>query len=95
MRGSMISSREWSQQFETIKRQIQIKRAGCDLKLSEVENASISGKFCQSHHANRFARQALSFYHLIQYQGQQFMTVLGRLESDLKVMAATPMEYEM
>ena len=30
------SSREWSQQFEVIKRQIQSKRAACDLKLSEV-----------------------------------------------------------
>lgn len=33
-----MSSREWSQQFETAKRQIQSKRSYGDLKLNEIDN---------------------------------------------------------
>ena len=58
----MISSREWSQQFETIKRQIQIKRAGCDLKLSEVQPAFIERTHVHRHmsHDIRVAAKTLN-----------------------------------
>lgn len=36
MDDTALSSREWTQQFETIKRQVQIKRASCKLTIKEV-----------------------------------------------------------
>ena len=34
--GEFLSAKEWSQEFDTLKRQIQSKRAECDLNMTEV-----------------------------------------------------------
>ena len=34
--GEFLSAKEWSQEFDILKRQIQSKRAECDLNMTEV-----------------------------------------------------------
>lgn len=36
MQGEYLSAKGWSQEFDTVKRQIQSKRAECDLNMAEV-----------------------------------------------------------
>lgn len=36
MQGEHLSAKGWSQEFDTVKRQIQSKRAECDLNVTEV-----------------------------------------------------------
>ena len=41
-----LSAREWSQEFDALKKQIQLKRAECDLNISEV--CLLPSSFCCS-----------------------------------------------